>query len=77
MLQSADYPIIWFEPVTFTNLAFYYTLGYLKKSGLELDYSRCAHEFKSRAYFVIVLINKFEIIGFHMALSSTYGRFFT
>jgi len=25
---------------------------------------------------VIVLINKFEIIGFHIAISSTYGSFF-
>ena len=48
-------------------------IGISLKSGLGLDYSRCEHKFKSMAYFVIVLINKFEIIGFHIALSSTYG----
>jgi hypothetical protein len=71
MLESANVPIIWFQAVTsFTNLAFYYTLGSLK-IGHELDYSRCEHKFKSMAYFVIVLTNKFEINGFHIAPSST------
>jgi hypothetical protein len=50
-------------------------IGMSWKRGLELDCSRYEHKFKSMAYFVIMLIGNFEVIGFHFALSSTYGSF--